>query len=59
MKLYFLRHADALDGDDDAVRPLSPHGKNQARGLARFLQRAEIEFDASYSSGRVKPRKLF
>ena len=45
MKLYFLRHAEALDGKDDAGRPLSPHGKKEARKVGRFLKGAGIEFD--------------
>src|SRR5438552_2201387 len=50
MRLYFLRHAHALDGQDDAARPLSPDGLKQCRKIGRFLQRAEIEFDQAYSS---------
>jgi len=74
MKLYFLRHADAVPGMDDAARPLSPLGQKQSRRLGRFLKEAEIEFDAAYSSplaraketaeivlksvGALSPRKL-
>jgi len=54
MKLYFLRHADALPGEDDAVRPLSPLGRKQSRKLGRFLRKAGIEFDAAYSSPLVR-----
>jgi len=57
MKLYFLRHAEALDGKDDAGRPLSPHGKKEAREVGRFLKRARIEFDAAYSSPLVRARQ--
>ena len=56
MKLYFLRHADALEGGDDAARPLSPLGKKEAREVGRFLKRAGIEFDAAYSSPLVRAR---
>jgi phosphohistidine phosphatase len=57
MKLYFLRHAAALDGDDDAKRPLSPQGRRQSRKLARFLKRAGVVFDAAYSSPLVRARQ--
>ncbi|MBI5772547.1 MAG: phosphohistidine phosphatase SixA [Verrucomicrobia bacterium] len=57
MKLYFLRHAEALDGLDDAARPLSPRGKKQADRLARFLCKAGIEFDAAFSSPLVRARQ--
>lgn len=54
MKLYFLRHADALPGADDAVRPLSPLGRKQSRKVGRFLRKAGIEFEAAYSSPLVR-----
>ena len=57
MKLYFLRHAEALDGTDDAGRPLSPHGKKEAREVGRFLKGAGIEFDAAYSSPLVRAKQ--
>ena len=57
MKLYFLRHADALDGADDAARPLSPHGRKEALELGRFLKRAGIEFEAAYSSPLVRAKE--
>ena len=57
MKLYFLRHADAIDGADDDARPLSPSGKKQAREVGRFLKRAGIEFDRVYSSPLVRAKQ--
>ena len=38
MQLYLIRHAHALDGDDDAVRPLSGKGRAQVKRLAAFLR---------------------
>lgn len=38
MHLYLIRHAHALDGDVDAVRPLSPKGRRQIRALGRLLR---------------------
>ena len=57
MRLYFLRHADALGGVDDAARPLSPKGWKQSEAVARFLKTADIEFDAAYSSPLVRARE--
>lgn len=54
MRLYFLRHADALAGADDAARPLSPRGWKQARRMGRFLEEAGVVFDAAYSSPLVR-----
>lgn len=57
MKLYFLRHSEALDGADDAARPLSPHGRKQAACIGEFLRAADVEFDAAYSSPLVRARQ--
>jgi len=46
MHLYLIRHADALDGDDDAARPLSAKGRKQIRSIARALREAGA-FDAA------------
>jgi phosphohistidine phosphatase len=54
MKLYFLRHAEALDGDDDAARPLSPHGREQSAALAKFLSNAGVKFSAACTSPLVR-----
>lgn len=57
MKLYFLRHAAALDGADDAKRPLSATGRRQARKLARFLRRSGIAFDLAFTSPLVRAKQ--
>jgi phosphohistidine phosphatase len=57
MKLYFLRHADALPGEDDAARPLSQTGKKEAQTLARFLTNTGIAFDAAFTSPLVRARQ--
>jgi phosphohistidine phosphatase len=57
MRLYFMRHAEALDGADDAARPLSPRGWKQAREIARFLKAAGIHFDRAYSSPLVRAQE--
>ena len=42
MLLYLIRHAQAVDGVDDAVRPLSAKGRRQVRRLAAFLRRGGL-----------------
>lgn len=41
MHLYLIRHAHAIDGQDDAARPLSEKGVRQVRKLGRFLREAD------------------
>ena len=57
MKLYFLRHAEALPDEDDAARPLSQTGKKEAQSLGRFLNNAGIAFDAAFTSPLVRARQ--
>jgi len=57
MKLYFLRHAEATDGADDAARPLSAHGRKQAARIGEFLRAADVEFDAAYTSPLVRAQQ--
>jgi phosphohistidine phosphatase len=39
--LYLIRHADAIDLHPDHARPLSDRGREQVKGLAKFLKRSE------------------
>lgn len=53
MKLYLVRHADAVSEDvagSDDVRWLSARGREAARGLARLLREQNVELDAVVSS---------
>lgn len=42
MHIYLIRHAHALDGENDAARPLSPKGRKQIRSVARLLREAGV-----------------
>jgi phosphohistidine phosphatase len=42
MHLYLIRHAHALDGENDAARPLSPKGRKQIRSVVRLLREAGV-----------------
>ena len=42
MQLYLIRHAHALDGDDDEARPLSAKGRAQVRRVAAFLRASGV-----------------
>lgn len=42
MQIYLIRHAHALDGADDAARPLSGKGRRQIQALADFLGRNKL-----------------
>jgi phosphohistidine phosphatase len=57
MKLYFLRHADAAPGADDAARPLTPRGHRECDRLGKFLRQAGIQFTAAYASPLVRAQE--
>ncbi|HEX2853250.1 MAG TPA: phosphohistidine phosphatase SixA [Opitutaceae bacterium] len=41
MRLYLIRHAHAVDAEEDADRPLSTKGREQVKRLADFLRESE------------------
>ncbi len=60
MKLYFLRHADALDAERpelDDERPLSPKGHRQAACIAEFLKEIDVAFDIACASPLLRARE--
>ena len=61
VELYLLRHAHAGNPaewtGDDAVRPLSPKGRRQARALGRFLAERGFGPDSIVSSPKVRARQ--
>jgi len=40
MKIYLVRHAHAVDGEDDDARELSAKGRQQIRRMGAFLRRS-------------------
>ena len=43
MKLYLVRHADAMPGNPDELRPLSDEGRDQARALGERLKEENVD----------------
>ena len=42
MELFLIRHAHAVDAEDDDARPLSARGRDQVKTLAGFLSRSGL-----------------
>jgi phosphohistidine phosphatase len=62
MELYLIRHADAVPvGDNgianDADRPLTDLGRNQAKALAKALQKQGIHLDKLLTSPLLRARQ--
>lgn len=62
MELYIVRHADAIpQGDpsfaDDAARPLTPRGLEQARAVAEVLVRKGVPLGAVVTSPLLRAKQ--
>jgi phosphohistidine phosphatase len=61
MKLYILRHGDAVEHGDPRYkendRPLTQKGVERTKELAHALREMEIEFDAIVSSPLVRAKE--
>jgi phosphohistidine phosphatase len=57
MRLIIVRHAEAAPGDPDEMRPLTPEGREQARGLAGELRERGIDADAVLTSPLLRARE--
>lgn len=54
MTLTLVRHAIALDGDDDDRRPLSEEGRRRFAQVVRALARLEMSFDLLAHSPKLR-----
>jgi len=62
MKLYLLRHGDAMDREDpryetDAARPLTLKGIQRTKQLAHALRAWDVEFEVILASPLVRARE--
>ena len=61
MKLYILRHGDAVESSDpkfkDVERPLTTKGIQRTKQLAEALEQMQVSFDAILSSPLVRARE--
>ncbi|HWH55573.1 MAG TPA: histidine phosphatase family protein [Gaiellaceae bacterium] len=57
MRLLLVRHADALPGDPDELRTLSPEGRASARELGQRLAREGVQPTAILTSPLLRARE--
>ena len=57
MRLLLIRHANALSGEPDELRPLSPEGRTAARELGRRLAADGIQPTAILTSPLLRARE--
>ena len=54
MRLYLVRHGEALSKEVDPERSLSNEGRQEAEKVAAFLERQAIEVEAVWESGKKR-----
>lgn len=57
MKLYLLRHGEAVQSIDDARRALSQRGREEVTRIASFLKSNSIKIDQIYHSSRLRAQQ--
>ena len=58
MRLYLVRHGEAVAGEIDPERPLSAQGVAAARKMAAFLRPRKIKVEAIWHSTKARARDL-
>jgi len=54
MRLYIMRHGEAVQAGPDAVRPLTPKGRADTVKVAKFLQDTHSPVDAIWHSTKAR-----
>ena len=57
MQLYLVRHADAMPGDPDELRPLSDEGREQVQELGERLRDDGVAPDIVLTSPLLRARQ--
>ena len=57
MRLYLVRHGEAISDEIDDKRPLSERGIEEVKKVTRFLQESCAEVDAIYHSTKLRARQ--
>lgn len=57
MRLYLIRHGQALDPDVDPSRPLSEAGRNEALLLGAHLRGLSLEIPEVWHSGKTRAQQ--
>jgi phosphohistidine phosphatase len=54
MRLYLVRHGEAVVGEEGGQRPLNDKGQQEVRLMAKFLQENHILVNQIYHSGKLR-----
>lgn len=54
MKVYLIRHGEAVSSDVDPQRPLSDSGRAEVRKVASFIRPLKISIEQIWHSGKLR-----
>jgi phosphohistidine phosphatase len=57
MTLFLIRHAHAVDAQENPERPLSHRGRNQVRRMAKFLRKTDPQFRMLWHSPLARSKE--
>ena len=57
MKIYLVRHGDALNMTEDSQRSLSTQGRQEVQRMARFLGDNQVTVAQIYHSGKLRAQE--
>ncbi len=57
MRIYIIRHGEAVSESTDFSRPLSTEGVRQVSRVAEFLKRSGVAIDRIWHSGKVRAKE--
>jgi phosphohistidine phosphatase len=56
VKLYLVQHGEAKSEKEDPKRPLTDRGRAEVLKVARFLEKAGVEIDQIWHSGKARAK---
>lgn len=57
MKVYLVRHGEAMNADNDSVRPLSEYGRDEIRRVAEFMKSKSVAVETIWHSNKLRARQ--
>lgn len=57
VKVYVVRHGEAMNSDSDSERPLSEYGRDEIQRIADFMKSRAVSVDAIWHSTKVRARQ--
>lgn len=57
MKVYVVRHGEAMNANTDSERPLSPYGREEIQRIGEFMRSRAVAVDTVWHSTKLRARQ--